>query len=66
MTDTIPEASDSHVACLEHEVSVLRSAVEKMWPVVTRHTQVSFWGPIENELRKARRQTSQASNKEEE
>lgn len=29
----------------------LRAIIAKIWPIVTKHTPVTFWGPIENELR---------------
>lgn len=52
MSDRPPEAYEARIAELERENERLRSAIRQMWPVVTKHTTVSFWGPIERETRK--------------
>lgn len=36
---------------LRRENARLREIISAFWPIVTRHSPVSFWGPIENELR---------------
>lgn len=36
---------------LRRENRRLREIIARVWPVVTKHTSVTFWGPIERELR---------------
>ena len=55
MNEKPPEAYETRIAELERENEKLRSAIRQMWPVVTKHTPVSFWGPIEIETRNADR-----------
>lgn len=40
---------------VERENERLRAIIAEIWPIVTQHTPVTFWGPIENELRRMRR-----------
>lgn len=46
MKERPPEADDAR-----RENERLRAIIAMMWPIVTKHTPVTFWGPIENELR---------------
>ena len=39
---------------LRRENRRLREIIARIWPIVTKHTAVSFWGPIERELRDRR------------
>jgi len=39
---------------LRRENERLREIIAELWPIVVRHSKASFWGPIENELRKGR------------
>ena len=55
MNEKPPEALEARIAELERENERLRSAIRRMWPVVTQNTPVSFWGPIEIETRKGAR-----------
>ena len=55
----------SRAVKLERKAEALAAAIEKMWPIVTKHTTVSFWGPIENELRKAERLAKSESKEDE-
>lgn len=43
---------DKEIEELAERIRLLERAIAKMWPVVTKHTPVSFWGPIENEIRR--------------
>lgn len=45
---------DKTIARQAERIRFLEDAIKKMWPVVTAHTPVAFWGPIENELRRKR------------
>ena len=43
---------DKTIAEQAERIRLLEDAIKKMWPTVTKHTPVAFWGPIENELRR--------------
>lgn len=45
---------DKIIAEQAERIRLLEEAIRKMWPIVTRHAPVTFWGPIENETRRAR------------
>lgn len=45
---------DKMIAYQAERIRLLEDAIRKMWPVVTKHTDVAFWGPIENEIRRRR------------
>lgn len=43
---------DKTIAEQAERIRLLEDAIRKMWPTVTKHTPVAFWGPIERELRR--------------
>jgi len=43
---------DKTIAEQAERIRLLEDAIRKMWPIVTTHTTVAFWGPIENKLRR--------------
>ena len=46
---------DKTIAEQAERIRLLEDAIARMWPIVTAHTTVAFWGPIENEIRKGPR-----------
>ena len=42
---------DKVIAEQADRIRLLERAIDRMWPVVTKHTPVTFWGPIEREIR---------------
>lgn len=45
---------DRKIAEQAERIRLLEDAIAKIWPIVTRHTTVAFWGPIEKEIRRKR------------
>lgn len=43
--------SPGELEALRRENRRLREIIARIWPVVTKHTNAAFWGPIERELR---------------